>query len=112
MKPCLDFDDNDDEMEDGDGDGLLKPTLQLQSKELNSYSADNYNSNGDVDRGQRTKAVFSKRHGKAGIVKRYQGEDDGSDEEDQEFDNDESPTDNFMNQESNKANGLYGGINL
>jgi len=54
MKPCLDYDDNDDEDELG---GLLQPTLDSkkdtgdQEEESGQYNIEKYFSNGDVDRG-------------------------------------------------------------
>lgn len=63
MKPCLDYDDNDEDDENGLG-GLLKPTLDGAAKGLGAladddnegggnqqYDIEKYFSNGDIDRG-------------------------------------------------------------
>ena len=64
MKPCLDYDDNDEDDENGLG-SLLKPTLDGAAKGLGAladdddeeggnqqYDIEKYFSNGDIDRGQ------------------------------------------------------------
>ena len=95
MKPCLDFDDDDDEEESG-GAALqgLKPKLDngdAKEPPQQEYNISKYFSNGDVDRGHigtdnttalSSQTVFSKRNGKAGMVTRYNNEDDDEDDGD------------------------------
>ena len=75
MKPCLDYDDNDEEDEQDIG-GLLRPTLGAAKNALAAddeengggnvqYDIEKYFSNGDVDRtgGSNIQDVFSRRAG-------------------------------------------------
>ena len=90
MKPCLDFDDNDEE-DMGDDSGVelngLRPTLDKNQdvEEQPQYDIEKYFSNENVDKPRRqtplpTQAVFSQRNGKVGGVgRRYSS---SSEEED------------------------------
>ena len=101
MKPCLDFDDDDNDEEDGglalDG---LKPTLD--------DNIEKYFSNGDVDRGH-TQAVFSKRHGKAGggMVRRYSSDDDEDEEQDDTYGRNKRASHNIGGSDSDNDDDTY-----
>lgn len=76
MKPCLDYDDNENEEDLG---LLLAPTLAAL-KDPNDdpveYGIEKYFSNGDIDRGAGASAVFGKRVGKRSNMRRYSDDAD------------------------------------
>ena len=111
MKPCLDFDDDDEEEESGSRPIMkgLKPKLDSNGEKESldqNYNISNYNSNGDVDRGHKQSAahssqtVFSKRNGKAGVVKRYNSEEDEDEDEGDTYGR-KNNKDNFMDDDEN-----------
>ena len=118
MKPCLDFDDNDEES--GDAVSRLRPTLHFNlgakkvdgeedTEQPEQYIMSKYFSNGEsqIDRGHKAKAIFSKRKGNASGYsrkRRYSGDEgdvntglgidkgfDDSDEEDDDLDRESDP---------------------
>ena len=100
LKPCLDYDDDDEELEESGGQAImngLKPKLGNSNGDVS-----NYNSNGDVDRGHKqsnSQTVFSKRNGKAGVVRRYNSEEDEDEDDGDAYgrkNNNKAMHDNFM----------------
>lgn len=86
MQPCLDYDD-DDEADEQDIGGLLRPTLGAAKNALaaddgegngQQYDIEKYFSNGDVDRsGSNMQDVYGRRAGSgAGRMRRYSDDND------------------------------------